>query len=73
MPRNGKGNCYDNAAMESFWSSAKNKGVYAAPETLPRSEAIAPTFDPVEGFYNRICLQNSLGTQSLVAFETLNN
>ena len=68
-----KGNCYDNAAMESFWSSYKNECVYADQEYPTRSDAIAATFDYIEVFYNRIRLHSSLGYKSPVAFENLNN
>jgi hypothetical protein len=68
-----KGNCYDNAAMESFWSSYKNECVYADQEYPTRSDAIAATFDYIEVFYNRIRLHSSLGYKSPVDFENLNN
>lgn len=68
-----KGNCYDNAVMESFWSSYKNECVYADREYLTRSDAIAATFDYIEAFYNRIRLHSSLGYKSPVDFENLNN
>jgi putative transposase len=35
-----KGNCYDNAPMESFWGSLKNELVHHCPYAT-RNEAIA--------------------------------
>ncbi len=46
------GNCYDNAAMESFWATLKAE-CFAdfVPET--RHQATLMIFDYIEGFYNR--------------------
>ena len=62
-----KGNCYDNASMESFWSSYKREcadGIYPT-----RHDATAAAFDYIETFYNRVRLHSALGYQSPVDFE----
>ena len=47
-----RGNCYDNAAMESFWATLKLELVYRRCfET--RAEARTHIFDYIETFYNR--------------------
>ena len=46
------GNCYDNAAMESFWSSLKRELVHRC-QFATRAEARAAIFEWIEVFYNR--------------------
>lgn len=64
----GKGDCWDNAAAESFWATLKTELVnhehYATHE-----EARASIFEYIEVFYNRKRLHSSLGYQSPEAFE----
>jgi putative transposase len=62
------GNCYDNAHIESFWSSLKYELIY---RTRFDSRAAARTaiFDYIESFYNRHRLHSSLGYQSPLDFE----
>ena len=48
----GKGDCWDNAAMESFFSTLKLERVYRKPRYLTRDEARADVFDYIECFYN---------------------
>lgn len=56
----GKGNCYDNAPMESFWGSLKNELVhYRCYET--RAEAEASIREYIEIFYNRQRRHSRLG------------
>jgi putative transposase len=62
-----KGNCYDNAAMESFWSSFKRECADALYPT--RRDGSAAAFDYIETFYNRVRLHSALGYQSPVDFE----
>jgi transposase InsO family protein len=64
-----KANCYDNAHMESFWSSLKYEVVYHR-TFATRSEARSAIFDYIESFYNRTRLHSSLGYQSPVQFES---
>jgi putative transposase len=64
-----KGNCYDNAFIESFWSSLKYEVVYHQRFTT-RAEARTAVFDYIETFYNRTRLHSSLGYVSPIAFES---
>ena len=64
-----KGNCYDNAFIESFWSSLKYEVVYPRKFTT-RAAARSAIFDYIESFYNRTRLHSSLGYVSPVQFES---
>ena len=63
-----RGNCYDNAAMESFWSALKRELVYRR-HFATRTDARAAIFEWIEVFYNRVRLHSALGFQSPVDFE----
>jgi transposase InsO family protein len=52
----GRGDCWDNAPMESFWATLKTELVHHE--------------QYIEVFYNRKRLHSSLGYQSPEAFET---
>jgi len=68
-----KGNCYDNAFIESFWSSLKYEVVYHQPFAT-FAEARSAIFNYIETFYNRTRLHSSLAYRSPIAFESqLNN
>ena len=67
-----KGNCYDNATMESFWSTLKLELVYRG-IFLTRAQARTQIFDYIEVFYNRQRAHSALDYNSPVDFETLNN
>jgi transposase InsO family protein len=67
-----KANCYDNATMESFWSTLKHELVYRR-QFKTRAEARLAIFDFIEVFYNRQRLHSSLGFRSPIDFETKNN
>ena len=64
----GRGDCWDNAPMESFWATLKTELVnherYAT-----RARAAASIFEYVEVFYNRERLHSSLGYLSPEQFE----
>lgn len=62
------GNCYDNAAMESFWATLKAE---CFGTTLPatRAEAHRMVFDCIETFYNPTRRHSALGFQAPVDFE----
>ncbi len=64
-----QGNCYDNAAMESFWSSLKNELVHRR-HFATRAHARTAIFDYIEVFYNRSRRHSSLGYQSPLDFES---
>jgi transposase InsO family protein len=65
-----RGNCYDNAMMESFWSSLKRGLIH--PQTFAtRAQARAAIFEWIEVFYNnRVRFHSALGCKSPVDFET---
>ena len=56
----GKGNCYDNAPMESFWGTLKQELVHHR-HYASRREAIQEITEYIEIFYNRQRLQAKLG------------
>jgi transposase InsO family protein len=64
-----RGNCYDNAAMESFWSTLKTETGLDAVEPISRRAAEGIVFDYIETFYNPTRRHSSLGYLSPVAFE----
>jgi putative transposase len=64
--------CYDNAAMESFWSTLKLELVYRR-DFKTRAEARLAIFDFIEAFYNRQRLHSSLNYLCPVDFENQNN
>ena len=66
-----KGNCYDNAAMESFWSTLKLELVYRR-DFASHSQARSALFDYIEAFYNRQRLHSALDFLSPAQFETKN-
>lgn len=66
------GNCWDNAPMESFFSTLKIECVY--PRTfLSRTQAMSEIFEYIEVDYNRKRRHSSLGSMSPEDFETLSN
>ena len=67
-----KANCYDNATMESFWSTLKLELVYRCTfEDL--AQVRAAIFDYIEVFYNRQRRHSALGYRSPAAFECAPN
>lgn len=58
-----KGNCWDNAAMESFFNSLKNERVHHQ-RYGSRESAKRDIFDYIEGFYNRRRRHSTLGYAS---------
>jgi transposase InsO family protein len=63
-----KGNCYDNAPIESFFSTLKNEHIHFQ-KYQTRNEAKTDVFVYIEGFYNRQRLHSSLDYWSPVQFE----
>ena len=67
-----KGDCWDNAPMESFFATLKGELVEER-DYLTRDEARADVFQYVEGFYNRRRLHSGLGyltpEQKMAAFQ----
>lgn len=66
-----KGNCYDNAAMESFFGRFKVTSVRDWVFSH-EDQARAAVFEYIEAFYNRFRKHSSLGYKSPVQFETKN-
>jgi len=67
LSMSGAGNCYDNAVMESFFSTLKTEcvtGVFTS-----RAEARTTIFEYLEVWYNRQRLHSTLGYFSPVDFE----
>lgn len=64
-----RGNCYDNAAMESFWSTLKTDTGLDAATPISRRAAELIVFDYIETFYNPKRRHSSLGYLSPVAYE----
>jgi putative transposase len=66
-----RANCYDNATMESFWSTLKLELVYRCGFST-QDQARLALFDYIEAFYNRQRLHSSLNFKSPTDFESLN-
>ncbi|WP_074423898.1 integrase core domain-containing protein, partial [Shigella sonnei] len=62
-----KGNCYDNAPMESFWGTLKNESL-SHYRFNNRDEAISVIREYIEIFYNRQRRHSRLGNISPAAF-----
>lgn len=63
-----KGDCYDNAVAESFFSGLKNELVWGC-DFKTRSGARSALFEWIEVFYNRERLHETLGYVSPVQYE----
>ena len=66
-----RGNCYDNAAMEAFWSTLKREALEQSPQWT-KNQVRRVTFEYIESIYNRSRLHSSLDYQSPVDFENQN-
>jgi putative transposase len=62
-----RGNCYDNAPMESFWGTLKNELVYHR-RYATRDQARQEISEYIELFYNRQRRHSRLGDCSPTAF-----
>jgi transposase InsO family protein len=65
-----RGNCYDNAPMESFWGTLKQELVHHR-HYYTRREAMAEIVEYIEIFYNRQRIQAKLGFLSPSQFARL--
>lgn len=63
----GKGNCYDNAVVESFFHTLKTELVYFE-KYMTREQAKLSIFEYIEVFYNRQRLHSALGYQTPAEF-----
>ena len=66
-----KGDCWDNAAIESFFSTLKRERV-SRRDYATRDDARADVFDYIERFYNPRRRHSTLGLVSPDQFEKLN-
>jgi putative transposase len=67
LSMSGAGNCYDNAVMESFFSTLKTECVTGV--FLTHAQARSVIFEYMEVWYNRQRLHSTLGYYSPVDFE----
>lgn len=65
-----KGNCYDNAVVESFFKSLKAE-IPKEDRSKTREETRSRIFEYIEVFYNRKRLHSTLGYQSPVEYERI--
>jgi len=65
-----KGNCWDNAVVESFFNSLKQEWLHHR-EFNSRVDARNSIFEYIEGFYNRHRLHSTLGFKSPEEYEML--
>ena len=64
----GKGNCYDNACLESFFGSLKNEFTHFE-KFESRDQAALELFSWIEVFYNRVRRHSTLNYLSPVDYE----
>ncbi|MCL6331928.1 IS3 family transposase [Pectobacterium carotovorum subsp. carotovorum] len=64
----GKGCCYDNAVMESFYHTLKTE-LMRGKAFVSREQAMNAIFDYIEIFYHRRRKHSTLGYQTLVDYE----
>ena len=67
-----KGNCRDNAPMESFFASLKKELVHHE-DYATRDEGRASIFGYIEAFYNRVRRHSSRGYVAPAEFERMHN
>nr|WP_010583118.1 IS3 family transposase [Schlesneria paludicola] len=63
-----KGNCWDNAPMESFFATLKKELVHRE-RYLTRSQACQSLFEYIETFYNRVRRHSTIGYLLPIKFE----
>ena len=66
----GKGNCYDNAVVETFFKTLKAELIWRTPSQTRRKVELA-LFEYINGFYNPRRRHSTLGGKSPLAFERL--
>ena len=64
-----KGNCYDNAVVESFFSNLKNELIHHR-RFISREQARAEIFEYIEVFYNRQRVHSKLRFVSPMEYES---
>jgi transposase InsO family protein len=66
-----KGNCYDNAAMESFWSTLKTEAFPESGVFESKERARQEIFEYIEGYYHTQRMHSSLNYLTPLAAETV--
>ena len=66
----GKGNCYDNAVVENFFSSLKNEIIHHR-DYHTRDQARTDIFAYIELFYNRQRIHQSLDYQTPMQYDSI--
>jgi len=66
----GKGNCYDNAVVETFFKTIKAELIWRHPWHTRRAAELA-IFEYINGFYNPHRKHSALGWKSPLAFERI--
>ncbi len=67
-----RGDCWDNAPMESFFASLKKELIHHE-DYATRDEARASIFEYIEAFYNRVRRHSSLGYVAPAEYERTHN
>lgn len=67
-----RGDCWDNAPMESFFASLKKELIHDE-DYATRAQAKASIFEYIEAFYNRVRRHSSLGYVSPAEYERTHN
>ena len=67
-----RANCYDNAAMESFWSTFKLERLYRRPP-IDLNDVHRAAFEYIDAFYNTRRQHSSIGYLSPLDFESVSN
>ena len=67
----GKGNCYDNAMVETGFKTIKSELIWRT-VFQTRNEAIKAIAQYIDGFYNPVRKHSDLGYKSPIQFETMN-
>ena len=67
-----KGNCWDNAVAESFFTTIKTELVYIT-RYIDREQAAISIFEWIETWYNRNRRHSAIGNLTIVEFEQLVN
>jgi putative transposase len=67
----GKGHCYDNAMVETFFKTLKTELIWRT-VFLTRQQATNAIARYIDGFYNPVRRHSSLGYQSPQEFEQAN-
>jgi putative transposase len=66
----GKGNCYDNAVVETFFRTLKAE-LFWLSAWLTRRQVELALFEYINAFYNPRCRHSTLGCKSPLAFESI--